>query len=74
MPCYPVQERLQHALPPRNHCCVFFGLTLLYRIVANGLLRRNRWNYQSRVQLGQIQPQRLEFGVPMVRLCILQCT
>ena len=71
MACEPVQERLQHPLPSSNHRRVLLRLRLLDRIVADRLLRRYRGDDERRVQLREAVPQRLELGVPVVRLGVL---
>ena len=66
-----IQERLQHTLPPRNHRYIFLCLSLLNRIVAEGLLGRY-WGYNKGwIKPDQIVPERLKLRVSVLRLCSL---
>jgi hypothetical protein len=69
--CNAIQKRLEHTLPPRNQSGVLFGLGLLHGVIADSLLRWYWRNNERRVQLDEVEAQRLEFGIAVSGLSIL---
>lgn len=65
---HPVEERREHPRPLRDGGRILLGLVLLDGVLGHGRLRGQGRDDEGRVELGQVETQRLELRVATSRL------
>jgi hypothetical protein len=67
-----IEEGLEHSLSSSDHDGILLSLGLLDRIISDRILGRYWRDYESGIELDEVDPERLELGIAMTRFMVLR--